>query len=158
MPIPVATWVSKLDFSKIYQTCHIWYMIWAQVINDFLYTGLFSVAEPKSTLPRFFLGFVSNKNEIKKVLSNGMSKCAIFSSKSENRGSSNRKKGYMTRWGGLGVPLGDCRVFRRKHCTKNRCVLKRRVIASCRFQNFEKRLTTFGVTAWNVQKFSEIRK
>ena len=35
-----------------------------------LVNRFFSVAEPKSTLPRFFLGFVSNKNEIKKVLLN----------------------------------------------------------------------------------------
>ena len=72
-------------------------------------TGLLSAAEPISTLPPFFLEFISNKNEIEKVLSGDTKIFAVLSSKSENRGSSNRKKGYKTRWarewGGLGMPL-----------------------------------------------------
>ena len=52
-----------------------------------------------------------------------------------------------------GLLLGACKFFWRQHCNKTTCVLKRRVTASCRFQNYQKRLITFGDTARNVKLF-----
>ena len=46
----------------------------------------------------------------------------------------------------------------KKHCNGTSCVLKRSVIASCRTKIFGKRFTTFGDTAWNVQKFCVLQK
>ena len=60
--------------------------------------------------------------------------------------------------GQLGMLVGCCKFLWRKDCNGTRFVLKRRVTASRRIQNFEKRLITFGDTAWNVQIFFRLQK
>ena len=64
---------------------------------------------------------------------------------------------YKTDVGGLCLLLGACKFLWRKHCNNTTCVLKRRVTASCRFQNYQKRLITFGFTTSNVKLFLRVQ-
>ena len=52
-----------------------------------------------------------------------------------------------------GLLPGAWKFLWRKHCNKTMCVLKRRVTATRRFKNYQKRLITFGFTVRNVKLF-----
>ena len=60
---------------------------------------------------------------------------------------------YKTDVGGLCLLLGASKYLWRSHCNKTTCVLKRRVTASRRFKNYQKRLITFGFTVRNGKLF-----
>ena len=53
--------------------------------------------------------------------------------------------------GGLCLLLDTCEYLWLTKCNKTTCVLKRSVTASRRFQNYQKRLITFGDTPSNVK-------